>query len=174
MAISHGRMMGAFALLACALGARAFGVNATVQRAWESRTQRWIYSLGFQKRSRREHQYYEFGLAMKPAVARGDVSAVQSSDGQRRTYPRDFYAVYGSYHFIVLPLFRPGIVLGSGLERKDTYWVSSTGSETYHKTGKWRYHPYAGISIQAGIASFVVTLDGIGFGLNYQFRRIGG
>jgi hypothetical protein len=68
----------------------------------------------------------------------------------RPTRKEAMFGTYGGYYYNVCPIFRPGIVAGM----------------VFQKESSWRTQLYYGVSIQAGIFTFVATSLGIGGGLN--------
>ena len=68
-----------------------------------------------------------------------------------------------------MPIFRPGIMLGTTLRDNAIYHSADNDAYYLHSYSEFRFDYYAAFSIQAGIFSFVISNYGIGGGLNYMF-----
>lgn len=136
-------------------------MNITVQSAWNTNSYRMIYSVGaLFKSNKLPYTYYEFGITSLPQLYK--------TTSQKPLLPTNeilftLYGIYAGYYIALLPIFRPGVVIGSVLEQNALY---SGNSSRPYKINKLGINYYAGISIHALLFTFLITNKGIGGGLN--------
>jgi hypothetical protein len=156
------------AILGFASDTRAGMVNVTIQYRSESSGHPLVYSVGLHFHGKSPLFYYEGGLLMKPAFSKDPTRLGAGLQFEDRRL-RGVVGSYAGYHFHLSPLLRPGIYFGALLAQEEIR--HSTDGQDYVRTGytDYRLAPYFGLSLQAGILSFVFTNLGIGGGLNVPF-----
>ena len=136
--------------------------TATVQGAWNTQNFHPVISAGVLfKSSKLPVTYYEFGIAGLP---RFSYSTADKNDLlQSSEKPFCFYGPYCGYYVAMVPLFRPGVILGTVIEQKAVY---SGDSKTPYEIKDPKLGYYAGLSIHVLFMTFQVTNYGIGGGIN--------
>lgn len=155
-------------LLACVGLAQASLLNGMAQRTWDASGHPVAYSLGLGVRSKYPWLYYEGGLLFKPG--REAVRSEHVLDFQfEERRPRTILGTYAGFHVPIFPIFRPGIYLGTLLVRDEIRRGTDGASFTRSGYAPFEFRPYFGLSVQAGILSFVISNIGMGGGINVAF-----
>lgn len=79
------------------------------------------------------------------------------------------YGVYTGYYLYVYPIFRPGLLLGTALKKDEIYKSIDGINYKLEKYDTYKIDYYAGLTIQSGILTFLLSNFGIGGGINIQF-----
>ena len=143
------------------------GISLSIQKAWNTESDAYVYSAGYMRRSTRPFQYYEGGVVILPASRSGTL--INEPGKYSKHYQNSAFGLYGGYHVYLMPIFRPGIMLGTTLRDNAIYHSADNDTYYLHSYSEFRFDYYAAFSIQAGIFSFVISNYGIGGGLNYMF-----
>jgi hypothetical protein len=144
------------------------GVAAGVQKAWGTKDDAYIVTAGYMLRlEKRDFEYYEGGVLVLPGIR--SKTMINEAGLYSRQYQNAAYGFYGGYFYYLMPIFRPGILVGTAVSDKVIY-NSKDDTEYYlHSYGDFKIDYYIAFSIQAGAFSFTVSNYGIGGGLNYMF-----
>jgi len=143
------------------------GISVGVQKAWNTESDSYLYSAGYMRYSSRQFQYYEAGMVILPASR--SRALLNELGKYSKHYQNSAWGVYGGYYFYLMPIFRPGVMLGTTL-RDNAIYNSQDGKDFYlHSYSDFRLDYYAAFSVQVMIFSFTISNYGIGGGLNYMF-----
>lgn len=137
-------------------------LNLTVQAPWQTQSFYPLVSLGLLMRSERnQFTYFEVGLSSLPRFTYSTTKKNVSFTSDERLY--SLYGIYGGYYFLLMPIFRPGIIAGTVLNQK-AFYSGSSDKPFEIKPPTLNY--YAGISVHVFLLTFIVTNQGIGGGIN--------
>jgi len=151
-------------LIVIAFVSKSANLDITVQSAWNTNGTHLIYSAGaLFKSDKIPFTYYEFGIISLPRLYKR--SSEYLPPVNEKLY--SFYGIYGGYYIALMPIFRPGILLGTVLEQNALYSDRSLHPYEIKKIG---INYYAGLSIQLLFLTFQITNYGIGGGINLPLR----
>lgn len=144
--------------ISCSLFAN---INLTVQNKWDEKV---LISANYIKNVKESKHYIEVGFNFIPSKTE-NYSIIEGISHNKYEFD-SYYGMATGYYYGVSRRIRPGLHFGVGYERFKKY--SSINGE-YQENGykDWKVTPYFGFGLQIGIASFIITNEGIGGGLNF-------
>lgn len=145
-------------------------LNAFVQKAFNTRTTKLNYNLGYCIKSNKiPFSYYEFGLTAMPSFSDGILVSVSEATN-KKTYTKSYYGTYGAGYAFIFPIFRPGIIVGGGFGQKEIWRGSTKSALQRSEISNYEFMPYFGIVAHIGMLSLAFTNLGFGGGINIQFN----
>ncbi len=142
-------------------------LNFTMQYSFANKDHSPVYSLGACRMSSSGTYYLEGGFVGLPSFSNPTTHVVPNFTDEKK-YTESLYGFYAGYHLYLFPIFRPGVLLGSSLKNENIYRKSATSEMILAEHKEAEISPYFGLSIQAGIFSFVYSNYGIGGGFNFS------
>jgi hypothetical protein len=140
-------------------------INAVVSQAFGTRANELVYNVGYHFTKKKKYWiYYEAGIMTLPRIENDRLLHALQGDGREYTY--SFYGIYTAGYFFGGQLLRPGILVGSGLRKKERY---ADGLFTGY--GPFTFTPILGCALQTGILTLQVSNMGAGMGINMFIRR---
>lgn len=100
-----------------------------------------LFGLGKQFMGDNAVSYYETGMLVQFPF---------------RNNPAEWYGLYGGMYFNLLPIFRPGIITGYGIERKSNHQEYKSALSV-------------NATVQIGMLTVIAGSHGFGGGINVQF-----
>lgn len=149
-----------------AFSSKAAAIDLTLQAPWRTKSFYPLLSVGVLFKSEKlPITYYKFGITAIPRFS----YKTNSQNTQVSSHENLFslYGLYGGYYLSLIPIFRPGIILGTVLSQNAHY---SGGSSTPYEIHSLKLDYYAGLSVHVFCLTFIVTNCGIGGGLNFPLH----
>jgi hypothetical protein len=164
---SFSRILGVLLFMGVGNGVWAMGITANVQKAWNTQDVSLVYSAGYLIKSPKDFLYFEGGMVGLPASR--SKTTLNEPGKYSKEYQNSAYGIYGGTYFYLMPVFRPGILVGTAI--RDNIVLNSHDDNDYYlrSYSEFKLDYYIGFSVQAGIFSFVISNYGIGGGLCYMF-----
>jgi hypothetical protein len=139
-------------------------VNGTIQISNKTKSKKLLYSVGALRKLGSGIHYGEGGLLFLPNFKDRTKSNITSYDEQK-DYVHSLYGAYAGYHLAVFPILRPGIVAGSVLRKDEIFRRRAWEEFSFTGNSDYTFAPYFGLSLQAGVFTFLWTNFGIGGGI---------
>lgn len=144
---------------------RGVMVNINIQNPHSGKSSPLLYSAGIFSNPKKTN-YYEAGIIAQPNFSDYTYTAIDERFYSRE-YDHSLFGLYGGYHLIIFPIFRPGIVGGMVMKKDRLYYSETQESFTHSEDSEYNFSSYLGLSIHMGIFTFLITNVGIGGGLNF-------
>lgn len=135
--------------------------DVTIQNKWDNKV---LFSASYIKCIKDSRHYIEAGFNFTPSKT---MSTTNITGTYETTYEFDsYYGMSTGYYFGLLQWLRPGVHFGVGYERFKKY-SNINGVKKMNGYKDWKASPYLAIGLQIGIATFIVSNEGIGGGINF-------
>lgn len=141
-------------------------VNLTVQVPHSKENSPLIYSASVFSLVKKNGTYMETGIIAQPNL-NDDPKAIIDEVNYEKKYDHSLFGLYGGYHIMIFPIFRPGVIGGLVMQKERVFSGSEVNNLVLTSETDYEFSTYLGLSIQLGIFTLQITNLGAGGGLNF-------